>query len=283
MFCSQSCYNLSASFHEPDCSSGNCTSYQARVFFYERSGDGTFQDSYNTAMKFRKLKLPKKPKKLKLAKLPTRWVLGYLIALVPVIRLARLYDTNPAQFWLEAPFLVSSIMAIFAGISALLASRSLKMTEKALELTTITMRPFLTLQPGDASLNQSEHIATLEFHVKNTGPVPANLVTAETAFFDDAEVIKDDNESKHYPKDRQQPQGIVIFPDATYNIIQRFDLRRDIDKKLLANIMNGKVKARFRVTYRAQSMEYVTVQTEKLEKEEAGGIARVPIQPQRWT
>jgi hypothetical protein len=225
-------------------------------------------------MKFRKLKLPK---------LPIRWVLGYLIALVPVIRLAILYDTNPAQFWLEAPFLVSSIAAILAGISALLALRALKMTEKALELTRSTTRPFLALQPGDSSLNRSEHIVTLEFRVENTGPVPANLVTAGIAFFDDAEVIKDDNESKQYPKERQQPKVVVIFPNATYTLEQTLDLRRGIDKKLLENIKNGKVKLRFRTTYRAQSIEYVTVQTEKLEKEEAGRIRRVPIQPQRWT
>jgi hypothetical protein len=229
------------------------------------------------------LKLRKKPEKQKLPKLPTKWALGYLVALVLVIRLAQLYVTNLDQFWLEAPFLVSSIAATFAGISALLALRSLKVTEKAMELTRITTRPFLSWQPGDVSFEQREHIATLEFHVKNTGPVPANLVTAETAFFDDAEVIKDDNESKNYPKERQQPTDTVIFPDGIYNIIQKFDLRRDIDKRLFDNIVYGKVGVRFRVTYSAQGMEYVTVQTEKLEKAERGLINRVPIQPQRWT
>lgn len=229
------------------------------------------------------LRLGKKPKNLKLPKLPTRWALGYLIGLIPIIRAAILYETNPDQFWLEVPFLVSSITAIFAGISALLALRSLRMTETALELTTITMRPFLTLQPGDASLKQEEHIATLEFHVRNTGPVPADLATVEIAFFDDAEAIKDDNESKHYPKARRQAEVMVIFPGDVYNLTQDFDLRRDIDKKLLRNIMSGKVKSRFRVTYRAQNIEYTTVQTEKLEREEGGGIKRVPIQPQKWT
>jgi hypothetical protein len=170
-----------------------------------------------------------------------------------------------------------------AGISALLVLRSLKVTEKALELTRITTRPFLSCQPGNVSFERREHMATLEFHVKNTGPVPANLVTAETAFFDDAEVIKDDSESKRYPKERQQPKDTVIFPGAVYNLVQKFDLRRDIDKELFDNIVCGTVKVRFRVTYSAQSMEYVTVQTEKLEKAERGLINRVPIQPQRWT
>jgi len=156
-------------------------------------------------------------------------------------------------------------------------------TENALELTRITTRPFLSCHPGDVSFEQREHIATLEFHVKNTGPVPANLVTAETAFFDDAEVIEDDNESKHYRKERQQPRDTVIFPDAVYNLVQKFDLCRDIDKKLFDNIVYGKVKMRFRVTYSAQGMEYATVQTEKLEKAEGGLINRVPIQPQKWT
>ena len=233
-------------------------------------------------MKSRKLQLPKR---LKLSEFPARWRLSYLylIALAPTMRLVELYATNPAQFWLEAPFLVSSIMAIFAGISALLALRSLRMTGKALELTRIAMRPFLMLQPGRAFLDQRGHIATLELYVKNTGVVPANVVKAETVFFDDAEVIKEDNESKQYPKERQQPRGIVIFPGAIYDVIETFDLHREIDKRLLANIVNGKVKLRFRVTYTAQSMEYVTVQTEKLKKADAGGITRVPVQPQRWT
>lgn len=229
------------------------------------------------------LKLRKKPKKLRLPKLPTGWVLGYLVALVPVIRAARLYETNPDQFWLEVPFLVSSITAIFAGISVLLALRSFEMTKKALDLTTITVRPFLSCQPGEVSLEQREYIVTLEFHVKNTGPVPANLVTAEAAFFDDAEVIKYNNESKHYPKERQQPKDTVIFPDAVYNLVQEFDLRRAIDKKLYDNILDGNVKVRFRVTYSAQRREYVTVQTEKLQKAERGLINRVPIQPQKGT
>lgn len=141
----------------------------------------------------------------------------------------------------------------------------------------------MSCQPGNVSFERREHMATLEFHVKNTGPVPANLVTAETAFFDDAEVIKDDSESKRYPKERQQPKDTVIFPGAVYNLVQKFDLRRDIDKELFDNIVCGTVKVRFRVTYSAQSMEYVTVQTEKLEKAERGLINRVPIQPQRWT
>jgi hypothetical protein len=155
------------------------------------------------------------------------------------------------------------------------------MTKEALELTRITVRPFLALQPGDVnlSLNQREQKATLVFHLKNTGPVPANLVTAELTFFDDAEVIEDDNESKHYRKDRQHPQDVVIFPGGVYNV------GTDVyfDKGLLDNITNGKVKLRFRATYNAQSREYVTIQTEKLEKAEGGMIRRLPIQPQKWT
>lgn len=225
-------------------------------------------------------KKPKKPKKLKLPKLPKRWVVGYLylIGLVPVMRAAILYETNPEQFWIEVPFLVSSIAAIFAGISALLALRSL-------ELTRVTIRPFLSWQPGEMSFEQitSRGIVALEFHVKNTGPVPAKLVTAESAFFDAAEVIEDDNESKHYPKEHEQPKNTLIFPDAVYNVVQYFDLRRAIDKKLYENIVDGKVAVRFRMTYSAQGREYVTVQTEKLGKAVRGLMNRVPIQPQNWT
>jgi hypothetical protein len=214
------------------------------------------------------LALLKKPKKL--PKLSKRLVLGYLVLAVIIIILATLYIIKPDQFRLEASFIISGCAAIFAGISALLASRSF-------ELTRGTMRPFLTVQPGDESFNQREHIATLEFHVKNTGPVPANLVTAEIAFFDDSEVIEDDNESKHYPKEPEQPKNTLIFPDAVYNLVQYFDLRRAIDKKLYENIADGKVTVRFRVMYSAQGSEYVTVQTEKLGKGERGLINRAPI------
>ena len=231
-------------------------------------------------------KLLKLPKKLKLTKLSIRLFLLSLIFLVIVLAFilsVRIYITDPDRFRLEIPLFISCIATICAVVSVVLALRSLEATGKALQLTRITLRPFLTVQPGNESINQREHMVNLEFHMKNTGPVPANIVTAQIAFFDDAEVVEDDNESKHYPQDRQPPQGIVIFPDAVNPLIQNFDLRRAIDKKLFDNIVHGKVKLRFRLTYSAQSIEYVTVQTEKLGKAEQGLITRFPIQPQRWT
>jgi len=224
-----------------------------------------------------------KPKKHKLPKLPTKWVLSYSIALAPVIRLARLYDTNPTQFWQEAPFLVSSFAAIFAGISALLALRSLKVTEEALRLTRGTTRPFLSLQPGEVSGSQKGHIVALCFEIRNSGPVPANLVTTDLQFFGDDEEITEDNRSQKYPKELAPPMHVVVFPDYSYHIVQELDLRKEVDRKLFENIKNGKVKLHLRMTYTAQGIEYRTVQTEKLEREEAGKITRVPIQPHRFT
>ena len=234
--------------------------------------------SLSTVSRAALLKLRKKPKKLKLPKLSTRLVLGYIGVLGFVILFAIVYFTKPNQFWPDAPFYISSFAVIFAGISALLALRSLEMTR-------ITIRPFLSWQPGEMSFEQktSGGIVALEFHLKNTGPVPAKLVTAVSAFFDAAEVIEDDNESKHYPKEREQPKNTLIFPDAVYNVVQYFDLRRAIDKKLYEDMADGKVMVRFRMTYSAQGREYVTVQTEKLGKAEQGLITRFPIQPQRWT
>jgi len=226
------------------------------------------------------------PKKLKLPKLSIRTFFLCLVLLLIVMLFIvsmRHYVTAPDQFQLEIPFYISCIATICAFTAVLLAQWSLEATEKALELTRITTRPFLSCQPGDVSFEQREHMAILEFHVKNMGSVPANLVAAETAFFDDDEVIKYDNGSRHYPKERQQPKDTVIFPGAVYNLVQKFDLRHNIDKKLFDNIVNGTVKVRFRMTYSAQSMEYITVQTEKLEKAERGLINRVPIQPQKWT
>jgi len=147
------------------------------------------------------------------------------------------------------------------------------------------IRPFLSWQSGEMSFEKipSRGLVALAFHVKNSGPVPAKLVTSETAFFDADEVIEEDNESEHYPKEREQPKNTLIFPDTVYNIVQYFDFRKAIDKKLFDNMMDGKVVIRFRMTYSAQGRKYVTVQTEKLGKAERGLMERVPIQPQRWT
>lgn len=221
------------------------------------------------------LKLTKKPK---LPKPSTRLVLGYLVVLVLVILLAIFYITNPDEFWPNAPFYISCFAIIFTGIAALVALHSL-------ELTRNTIRPFLSWQPGEMSFEQikSRGIVALEFHVKNTGPVPAKIVTTEIAFFDAAEVIEDDNESKHYPKERGQPKNTLIFPETVYNVVQYFDLRRAIDKRLYENMLGGNVAVRFRIVYSAQGRKYVTVQTEKLGKAERGLMNREPIQPQKWT
>jgi hypothetical protein len=216
--------------------------------------------------------------KLKLLKPSTRLVLGFLAVLIPVMLFAIVYFARPNQFWPNAPFYISCFAVIFAGISALVALRSLEMTRN-------TIRPFLSWQSGEMSFEKmaSGGLVALAFHVKNSGPVPAKLVTAETAFFDADEVIEDNNESKHYPKEREQPKNTLIFPDTVYNVVQYFDLSRAIDKKLFDNMIDGKVVIRFCIIYSAQGREYVTVQTEKLGKAERGLMNRAPIQPQKWT
>lgn len=233
-------------------------------------------------MKLIKVKLPKKPKlaklrKVEIPKLPTRWVLVFMIALIPVIRLVQLSAIDIEKFRVEAPFLVSIIVIFIACISVWVAVQSFKLTRNV-------MRPFLALQAGEVSSKEVQQKVIFEFHVKNTGSVPANVVTIEMRFFDDAEVIEEDNISKHYYKGRQEtPEGVVIFPGAVYNYEQWINRSNSIGKKLLEGIMNGEVKLCFRVKYRAQGMDYITVQTEKLLKAEGGVMTRLPIQPQRWT
>jgi archaellum component FlaG (FlaF/FlaG flagellin family) len=195
----------------------------------------------------------------------------------------KLYITKPDQFQLEVPFLISCIATICAAASVMLAVWSLRVTEKALELTRITVRPYLAVQPGEISSQRIQNVETFVFRVKNTGPVPANLITAEVAVFNDAEVIEEDNQSTYYPAMHRQPKGVVVFPSDVYNLEKRIDLSLSGGKRLLGDIMNGKVKLRFRVTYMAQGKEYITVQTEKLEKAVAGAVRRVPIQPHKWT
>jgi len=241
----------------------------------------SYQERYARAMKLIKVKLPEKPKlaklrKVEIPKLPTRWVLVFMIALIPVIRLVQLSEIDIEKFRVEAPFLVSIIVIFLACISVWVAVQSLKLTRNV-------MRPFLALQASEVSPKEVQQKVVFEFHVKNTGSVPANVVTIEMQFFDDAEVIEEDNTSKHYYKGRHEtPEGVVIFPGAVYNFEKWIDRSNSIGKKLLEDMMNGEVKLRFRVKYRAQGMDYITVQTEKL-KAEAGALTRLPIQPQRWT
>lgn len=123
----------------------------------------------------------------------------------------------------------------------------------------------------------------LEFHVKNTGPVPANVFSMEMTFFDDDELIEEDNTSKYYPAKFKVSRDVVIFPGDRYNLEQWFDLSNSNGKKLYEGIINGKVKLRFSTKYEAQGIEYLTVQTEKVLKEVRGQMTRLPIQPQIWT
>lgn len=96
----------------------------------------------------------------------------YLLALIPVIRLAIIYNTNPPQFWQEAPFLIASIAAIFAGISALL-------TLQSLELTKATTRPFITRD--DQKITVSKGQVDIMLSIRNTGALPAVSVTVDYA------------------------------------------------------------------------------------------------------
>lgn len=232
-------------------------------------------------MKSIKVKLKKETKfakirKVKLPKLVTRWVMVYLIALIPVIRLVQLGASDIEKFSIEAPFLMSSIVVIIACISVWVAVKSLKLTQNV-------MRPFLALQAGTVNPKIIEERMIFEYHVKNTGSVPANVVTVDMQYFDDAEVIEEDNKSKHYEGESRTPEGVVIFPGSVYDVVMEIDLSKSGSRKLIDEMMNGTVKLRFGVKYRAQGMEYLTVQTEKLLKAEEGVGGRLPIQPQRWT
>lgn len=223
---------------------------------------------------------------MKLPKLSVRLALNYSVVIIIVILLIislRLYIIEPGQFRLEVPFIISCIATICAATSIVVASRSLKATENALELTRITVRPFLALEASEVPREQIQEKVILEFHVKNTGQIPANIFTMGMTFFDDDELIEEDNASKYYPARNEKRRDVVIFPGASYNLEQWFDLSDSDGKKLYEGILNGKVKLRFRTTYEAQGIEYLTVQTEKVLKEVVGQMTRLPIQPQIWT
>ncbi len=223
----------------------------------------------------------------RIPKISKRLVIVGLVAIVVVVLLiisVSFYITNPEQFGLEVPFLISCVATVCAATAVVIAIWSLDAMQKSLELTRVTVRPFLTYEAGKASVMRKEkNVLTLKVNLKNTGMVPANVVIAEMAFFDDTEVVEEDNRSKIYPKEEQEVIDALIFPGDAYEVRQDFDLSRDVDKKLYEDMVNGKLKVRFRVMYRAQGREYSTVQTQKLQKAGIGVLGRVPIEPQKWT
>lgn len=86
--------------------------------------------------------------------------------------LVKIYQSDPATFWPRASLIIVSIAAIFAGISARLASRSLEKTGESLKLTRATTRPFLNVSKPKSIVTQS----SMKLVISNTGSLPADKV-----------------------------------------------------------------------------------------------------------
>lgn len=185
--------------------------------------------------------------------------------------------------------IVTELAIAFAFLSIVIAtffaSRSLKLTNESLKLTRSTVRPFLSIQTGGISTRivLPTEVA-LPFEVKNTGAIPGEMLAIDIAFFGDDEIINNDNVSKKYPiLFSETPAQPVIFPNATFVINHIIDISVSPGKQMLKDFRNGKVKIRHRIKYKDKNAEYLTVQTEQLEREKENSLKRSPIPPQFWT
>jgi len=95
--------------------------------------------------------------------------------------LAIIYQSDPTAFWPRASLTIASIAAIFAGLSALVASRSLEKTKESLELTRNTQRPFLNVSRCAPVWSKNDNGQTTVNYfvvdITNTGIFPADKIS----------------------------------------------------------------------------------------------------------
>ena len=169
------------------------------------------------------------------------------------------------------------------AIATFFASRSLRLANESLKLTRNTVRPFLSVQPGEVKAHRTATEVTISFEVKNTGVLPGELVSVDVAFFDSDEVVTNDNDSDKYPGSSEAPAQPIVFPNAAYILNHTINISIDIGKQMWENVRNGNMKIRHRVKYKDMNAEYLTVQTERLGRLKGDLMARRPIPPQYWT
>jgi len=169
------------------------------------------------------------------------------------------------------------------SISALLvASIAAVGTLLSLKWTRETIRPFLSFS-GDVKVDKTQYWVTLTFTIENSGSLPASDIYTEIDFFNENEEVTKDNLSSKYPPLKRRPEVTMVFPNKPTYANYALDLRDIADKELWQDISNGKVTVRLRIRYKNMSKEYITIQTEKVEKlEQARQVQLIPSFPQKW-
>lgn len=175
--------------------------------------------------------------------------------------LTPLYREDPATFWNQALLLIAGAAALFAGVSAIAACRSL-------ELTRDTMRAWVfvqgTIHLGNASaLQMRKGISTLELDLRNTGTAPAEVLEVKVQPFKKDEQINLENTSAKYQIQHIPHEVFLVFPGSSWHPMLNLDMGKTQDRRLLQDLVQGLIKLRLttRYKYEPSQTEHRTVQT----------------------
>jgi len=143
-----------------------------------------------------------------IAKITLNYVVPLGLGVAILWYLVGIYQSEPADFWSRASLIIASTAAIFAGISALIANRSL-------ELTRAAQRPFVNVSPeveGYTGWSSSKEKNTVRFEhiiarISNKGAFPADKVSIR------CEVSKTEKNARSFLLVPQKEIASIYFPD----------------------------------------------------------------------
>lgn len=182
--------------------------------------------------------------------------------------------------WKDGIVIAFAVMSMF--VSSYLASRSLGITTRALQLARATTRPFLCCSPEDITAGQTKDYINISFKIYNSGSLPANNVEVDTDFFGSNEEITEGNTSNIYLKTKKLPTTAMILPNSYFTSVYIFNLKDINDVKQWNDITQSKTKMRIRIFYQSHGRKYLTIQTEQISQPEWDArLVFFPIAPQK--
>jgi hypothetical protein len=174
---------------------------------------------------------------------------------------------------------VSVIVASVAALNSMFASVA---AHDSLELTRNSLRPFLYIA-GSIGIKGVGKFIRLTFTIQNSGSLPAEDVNADIDFFYEDEEVTEDNLSRKYQLPTREPVFSLVFPNSSYYPRYILNLQDENDLELWQNIQQGKTACRVRITYKSLGRKHLTIETEKLAKQEwEENLITTPIPPQKW-
>jgi len=176
-----------------------------------------------------------------------------------LVGLIRLYEGALAAFWQYAAIIIATASAIFAGISAIIASESLNLTRAAVT-PLVCFRG--TIDLGNMSPSEKEEgIQNLDFPITNTGTTRADVFEVRIEPFREDEQVELDNSSKKYETVTIPPETFLLFPNQTYHAIIGLHPEKENEMRLFRDLLDGIIKLRVTISYEGLGREYKTIQT----------------------